>query len=135
MQDRIVDFLDTRVSYVAGNRERPVHEQAPVAFRALEATLTTLRGRRFYAALVGPEYRACVALRPEDEDADVSLPRWTIPGGHYARRMIADYHTKIPAIGAAFAEMRYRSDFDPSRPCVEFYRSHHDMYVMVPVTT
>jgi hypothetical protein len=93
MQDRIVDFADTRVSYVAGNRERPVHEQAPVAFRALEATLTTLRGRRFYAALVGPEYRACVALRPEDEDAGISLPRWTIPGGHYARRMIADYHT------------------------------------------
>jgi hypothetical protein len=47
--------------------------------------------------------------------------------------MIADYHTKIPAIGATFAEMRCRGDFDPSRPCVEFYRSYHDLYVMVPI--
>jgi hypothetical protein len=133
MQDRIIDFPDTLVSYAAGHRERPVHEQAPVAFRALEATLTTLRGRHFYAALVGQEYRACVIPRPQDEDADVSLPRWTIPGGRYARQMIADYHTKIPAIAVTLAEMRCRADYDPSRPCVEFYRSRQDMYVMVPV--
>jgi hypothetical protein len=100
MQGRIVDLPDTAVSYVAGNPERPIHEQAPAAFRALAATLATLRGRRFYAALVGPEYRACVALRPEN--ADTSLPRWTIPAGRYARRMIANYHTNIPAIGLTF---------------------------------
>jgi hypothetical protein len=29
--------------------------------------------------------------------------------------------------------MRGRTDFDPSRPCIEVYRSQHDMYVMVPV--
>jgi hypothetical protein len=133
MQDRIIDFPDTPVSYVAGDRERLVHEQAPVAFRELEATLPTLRGRRFYAALVGPEYRACVALRPQDRDVDISLPRWTIPGGRYARRMIADYHAKISAIGEHFAEMRSRTDYDASRPCIEYYRSRHDMYVMVPV--
>jgi hypothetical protein len=133
MQDRVVDFPDTAVSYVASDAERPIHEQAPAAFRALEATLTTLRGRRFYAALVGPEYRACVALRPEDQHTHKSLQRWTIPGGRYARRMIADYHTNIPAIGDAFAEMRRRPDYDPSRPCVEYYRSQDEVYVMVPV--
>jgi hypothetical protein len=133
MPDRIVEFPDTFVSYVAGDASQPVHEQAPVAFDALESTLTTLRGRRFYAALVGPEYRACVALRPEDESADLPLPRWTIPGGRYARRMIGDYHTRIRTIGDTFAEMRDRTDYDPSRPCVEYYRSRHDMYVMVPV--
>jgi hypothetical protein len=133
MRDPIVEFPDTSVSYVAGNAAQPIHEQAPLAFRALESTLTTLRGRRFYAALVGPEYRACVALRPADEDAEMSLRRWTIPGGRYARRKIADYHTRIPVIGDAFAEMRGRADYDPSRPCVEYYRSRHDMYAMVPV--
>ena len=133
MRDPIVEFPDTSVSYVAGDAAQPIHEQAPLAFRALEATLTTLRGRRFYAALIGPEYRACVARRPEDEDAEMSLRRWTIPGGRYARRKIADYHTRIPVIGDAFAEMRGRTDYDASRPCVEYYRSRHDMYVMVPV--
>jgi hypothetical protein len=61
------------------------------------------------------------------------LQRWTIPSGRYARRMIADYHTNIPAIGDAFAEMRRRPDYDPSRPCVEYYRSQDEVYVMVPV--
>ena len=73
MRDPIVEFPDTSVSYVAGNAAQPIHEQAPLAFRALEATLTTLRGRRFYAALIGPEYRACrraIALeRPNFADA------------------------------------------------------------------
>ena len=133
MQDRIVTFPDTLVGYLAGDPAQPVHEQAPLAFRALEATLTTLRGRRFYAALVGPEYRACVVMHPEDQNANMALPRWTIPGGHYARRVVANYHTRIADIGAAVAEMRCRTDYDPSRPCVEYYRSRLDMYVMVPV--
>ena len=44
-----------------------------------------------------------------------------------------DYHAQIPAFGTTSAEMRCRQDFDPSRPCVEVYRSQRDMYVMVPV--
>jgi hypothetical protein len=130
-QDTIIDFPDTSVGYVAGDRERPIHEQAPVAFRSLEASLPTLHRRRFFAALVGPEYRACVAA--EDGNADPALSRWVIPGGRYARRKIRDYHTQVSAIGKNFAEMRCRTDYDPSRPCVEVYRSQHDMYVMVPV--
>ena len=39
-------FPDTPVAYAAGDRERPIHEQAPIAFRTLEASLPTLRGRR-----------------------------------------------------------------------------------------
>jgi hypothetical protein len=130
-RDSIVELPDTSVSYVAGDRERPIHEQAPVAFRTLEASLPTLRRRRFFAALVGPEYRACVAT--EDGNADPALSRWIIPGGRYARRKIRDYHAQVSAIGKNFAEMRCRTDYDPSRPCVEVYRSQHDMYVMVPV--
>jgi hypothetical protein len=132
-QDTIIEFSETSVGYVAGDRERPIHEQAPVAFRNLEASLPTLRGRRFYAALVGPEYRACVALPQENGSADPALSRWVIPGGRYARRKVRDYHTQIPKIGNTFAEMRSRTDFDPSRPCIEVYRSQHDLYVMVPV--
>jgi hypothetical protein len=132
-QDTIIEFPDTSVGYVAGDPARPIHEQAPIAFQNLEASLPTLRGRRFYAALVEPEYRACVALLTQDTSADSTLARWVIPGGRYARRKIQDYSARIPAIGETFAEMRCRPDYDPSRPCVEVYRSQHDMYVMVPV--
>jgi hypothetical protein len=130
-QDTIIDFPETPVAYAAGDIERPIREQAPIAFRALEASLPTLRRRRFFAALVGSEYRACVAT--EDGNAGTTLSRWVIPSGRYARRKIRDYHAQISAIGETFAEMRCRQDFDPSRPCVEVYRSQHDMYVMVPV--
>lgn len=100
-------------------------------FKPSKPSLPTLRRRRFFAALVGPEYRACVAT--EDGNADPMLSRWVIPGERYARRKIRDYHAQIPAIGTTSAEMRCRQDFDPSRPCVEVYRSQRDMYVMVPV--
>ena len=38
-QDTIIDFPETPVAYAAGDRERPIHEQAPVAFQTLEASL------------------------------------------------------------------------------------------------
>lgn len=38
-QDTIIDFPETPVAYAAGDRERPIHEQAPVAFQTLEAVL------------------------------------------------------------------------------------------------
>jgi hypothetical protein len=47
--------------------------------------------------------------------------------------MIGAYHTRIASIGEAFAQMRCRPDYDTSRPCVEYYRTRHDMYVMVPI--
>jgi hypothetical protein len=80
-RDTIIEFPETSVGYIAGDRERPIHEQAPVAFRTLEASLPTLRGRRFLAALVGPEYRACVAVHAEEDSVGATLSRWVIPGG------------------------------------------------------
>ncbi len=50
---------------------------------------------------------------PVPDDAS-SLPHqtWTIPGGRYVRR---------------------RPDFDPTRSCVEYYRSRKELLLMVPV--
>jgi len=76
-------------------------------FKPSKPSLPTLRRRRFFAALVGPEYRACVAT--EDGNADPMLSRWVIPGERYARRKIRDYHAQIPAIGTTFAEMAVRT--------------------------
>jgi hypothetical protein len=45
---------------------------------------------------------------------------------------LRDYHAK-PRDQRRLPRCDAITDFDPSRPCVEIYRSRHGMYVMVPV--
>lgn len=131
--DSIVTIPDIAVMYVAGAAGRPIPEQAQAAFPALEARLPTLKNRKFYGVGVGDEYRACVAIDERDDPAALPHRRWTIPGGRYARRRIADWEQNIADIKPAFEALRRRPDFDPSRPWIEFYRSRHELFVMVPV--
>jgi DNA gyrase inhibitor GyrI len=137
MRDTIVDLPDIPVMYVAGEAGSPIAEQAPKAMRALEAQLGSLKHRRFYGVGVGTaagdEYRACVALDAGNDLATSSLARWTIPGGRYARRRIADWEQKIALIAPTFADLRARHEVDPTRPWIEFYRSQRVLLVMVPV--
>ena len=44
--DTVVELPEIAVMFVAGDREKPIGEQAPAAFRELEAKLESLRGRR-----------------------------------------------------------------------------------------
>ena len=60
--DTIVMLPDIPVMYVAGQKGRPIAEQAPSAFQQLEARLPSLKQRRFYGVGLGDEYRACVAI-------------------------------------------------------------------------
>jgi DNA gyrase inhibitor GyrI len=137
MRDTIVDLPDIPVMYVAGEAGRPIAEQAPKAMQALEAQLGSLKQRRFYGVGVrtaaGDEYRACVTLDAGSDLATSSLTRWTIPGGRYARRRIADWEQKIALIAPTFAELRAHHEVDPTRPWIEFYRSRRELLVMVPV--
>jgi hypothetical protein len=132
-EDPIVTAEGVEVMYVAGEAGRPISEQAPDAFRKLEAKIGSLRGRRFYGVVVGEEYRACVAIRPEDDPAALALARWTIPGGRYVRRRIPNWESNLHLIGSTFETFRRRDDFDPSRLCVEFYRSRQELLLMAPV--
>jgi hypothetical protein len=132
-RDSIVTIPDIAVMYVAGEAGRPIAQQAQAAFPALEAKLPTLKNRKFYGVGVGDEYRACVAIDGRDDPAALPHPRWTIPGGRYARRRIADWEHNTAQIGPAFEPLRQRPDFDPSRPWIEFYRSRRELFVMVPV--
>ena len=125
--------VDIDVMYVAGAAGRPIAEQAPEAFRQLEAKVTSLHGRRFYGVVIGDEYRACVAIHPDDDAGALSLARWTIPGGRYVRRKIPNWETNLHLIGSTFETLQRRDDFDASRPCVEFYRSRQELLLMAPV--
>jgi hypothetical protein len=132
--DTVVTIPDIPVMYVAGEAGRPIPEQAQAAFPALEAKLPTLKNRRFYGVGVGEQYRACVAIDDERDDPDaLPHPRWTIPGGRYVRRRIADWESNPDRIKPTFDALRARPDFDPSRPWIEFYRSRRELLVMVPV--
>ncbi len=131
--DFIVTAQDVQVMYVAGEAGRLIPEQAPEAFRKLEAKLGPLRGRKFYGVVIGDEYRAGVAIRPEDDAGALALARWTIPGGRYVRRKIPNWESNRHLIGSTFETLRRRDDFDASRPCIEFYRSRQELLLMAPV--
>lgn len=131
--DSIVVIQDFPVMYVAGKAGAPIGEQAPQAFKELEAELSSLKGRRFYGVVVGDEYRACVAIDPHDDAATLPHPTWTIPGGRYVRRRIPNWEENVQVIAPTCQALRRRSDFDPSRPIIEYYRSRRELFVMVPV--
>jgi hypothetical protein len=131
--DVLVTLPDTLVMFVAGPAGRPIAEQAPRAFAALEAALPCLKGRKFYGVVVGDEYRACVAIAPTDDTRSLPYPTWTLPGGTYARRRIVDWEAHLDLIGPTIEALLRRTDVDRSRPCLEFYRSRRELLVMVPV--
>jgi hypothetical protein len=131
--ESVVQLSDIAVIYMAGERGKPISEQAPAAFDKLEAKLATLKGRHFYGVVVDGEYRACVALRPEDDRNHLTHPTWTIPGGKYVRRKIADWETHRDEIGPTMMRLRDRKDLDVSRPCIEYYRSQRELLLMAPI--
>ncbi len=128
-----VTVRDTTVMYVAGDTGKPIAEQAPKAFKELEAKLPSLKGRKFYGVVLGDEYRACVAIDPNDDPLSLPHPTWTLPGGRYVRRSLPNWEDNVHLIGPTFETLCRRSDFDPSRPCIEYYRSQKELLVMVPV--
>ncbi len=106
--DTIVTVPDIPVMYAAGDSGEPIAEQAPKAFATLEAGLASLKGKRFYGVVVDGTYRACVALGAGDEGGSLPHPRWTIPGGRYARRCIPDWEDHRQLIAPGFAALRAR---------------------------
>jgi hypothetical protein len=130
-KNQIVQFGGFEVVYVGGEPGQPIPEQAPTAFDALEATLPTLKKKRFYGVVIDGAYRACVAV---DEDTHtLDLPRWVIPASRYAVEKIADWELHRDAIGPTVAALRGRPDFDATRPLIEFYRSQAELRLLAPV--
>ena len=121
------------VMYVGADKARPIAEQAPVAFSLLEAGLPSLKGRKFYGVVIDAEYRACVAITPDDDPAGLPHRRWLIPGGKYARTKILDWESRTHEIGPAFDAMSRALNIDPGRPRIEFYRGRKQLFLLAPV--
>lgn len=115
------------VWYVAAEGGPP---GAPAAFADLERRIGSLRGRKFFGTFLDGEYRACVAIRDSDAPELLGLPRWTIPGGRYARRA---WKGEWDCIGSTFDEMAKEHAPDPARPTIEYYRRENEVVLFLPV--
>lgn len=127
-----VNLEDVKVMYV----ESPTGVAgAKKAFDELEAPLTDLKGRRFYATFQYPSgpYRACVKVEPSDDPAALGLRTWTIPGGKYARARLENWTGHTEEIPGIFEALAAENDPDPSRPTIEFYRSQKELLLFLPV--
>ena len=107
------------------------------AFEYVESKLPTLRGRKFYGVFRetpdGEEYYACVARIDSDDPQTMELEAGVIPGGWYARRKLRDWEKFLSQLPKIFGEMARAVEVDPSRPSLEFYRSHAELHLLVPV--
>jgi hypothetical protein len=105
------------------------------AFDKLEARLPSLKGRKFYGAMLNGEYRACVAIEAQDAPVAMGLETWAIPGGAYARRKLEGWPERLPEIGQTFAALAAEYPRDAARPNVEFYRSQKELLLFMAVTS
>lgn len=105
------------------------------AWEKLEAKLGDLKGRKFYGLFFEDrgEYRVCVAMREDDDPNALGLKVGIIPGGKYAESKIADWSERIKDIGLTFDAMAAEHEVDQSRPSIEFYRSHRELILLLPI--
>jgi hypothetical protein len=107
------------------------------AFNKLEAGLTSLKGRKFYATFQYPDgpYRACVAIEKGDDPAALGYQVGVIAGGRYARGKLENWTERPWEIPAAFDQLSkaYRGRVDPSRPSIEFYKSQKELILLLPI--
>jgi hypothetical protein len=94
-----------------------------------------LRGRKFFGVVepFGDEYRACVALRPDDDPVKWGFETGTIPGGLYLRVRLRGEPPEIyEQIAPRMAELEASTDRDEDRPLIEFYRRRSEIDLLVP---
>jgi hypothetical protein len=132
--DTIVESAPIHVTYAAGDKSKPISEQAPQAVDELEATMPSLQGSKFFGVVVEGEYRACVRIEPNHELSTLNYPTFTIPGGRYVHRRLIDWDHEVELIGATVDELITRPDYYPGRYVIEHYRSHTEIVIRVPVT-
>lgn len=92
-----------------------------------------LKGRTFYGTLFNGEYRASLAFTDPTEPDRLGFPTWTIPGGKYKREKINDWIHHTEEIAPKMKDMKQNNEYDDSRPCVEFYRSMKELFLLVPI--
>ena len=118
--------------------KRTTDQQAAImrAWVQLENLVGSLRGRRFYGMLdaASHQYLACVESREDCDRETARLEPGVLPGGRYARMRLEGEPPDLYAlIAPAFEKLARRSDHDPTRPAIEFYRRRNVVDLLLPV--
>ncbi len=127
-----VDRDDTDVLYV-----EVIDDPAefPAAWRRLETTVGSLKGRHFVGAFFpgAGVYWACVEASVDADD--LGLRRGVVPGGQYLRARLTGQppglYEQIPVTMDALAAAA--GNVDPDRPGVEVYRRYDEVDLLLPV--
>jgi DNA gyrase inhibitor GyrI len=126
--------IERKMTPVAFLRTRDDPASIARAWQELE-DVVDLRGRKFFGVVepAGTEYRACVALRPDDDPVKWGFETGTIPGGSYLRvRLRGEPPAIYEQIGPRMAELEASTDRDENRPLIEFYRRRDEIDLLVP---
>lgn len=105
------------------------------AFLKIENKLPSLKQHKFYGLVYGapPDEKYWAGVAADDQTKKLGFKSGTIPGGKYALRRVYDWEGHLGDIGKTFSELIHAYEFDPSRPCVEYYHGMNYMVVRVPV--
>ena len=117
-------------------RARDEVDEIRRAWTALEETVGSLRGRKFFGAFDAAtgEYRACAQLREDDDPASLGLEIGTLPGGAYLHERLKGEPPEIYGrIGPTFDKLLEQAAYDETRPSIEFYRSRDVIDLLLPV--
>lgn len=104
------------------------------AFKKLESTLSSFKGRKFYGLYFHDgSYHACMKREALDNFNHEILNMGTIPGGLYATTKLSDWPERIHKIGPAFDTLAEIYFVDNNRPSIEFYKSQKELKIYLPV--
>ena len=111
-------------------------ESIQAGWPEFESKFTSLRGRSLMAA-VYPErgvYRLATVMRGDDDPDSLGLRMGLLPGGPYLRISLKGETLHVHReIGHAFNELHGMAEYDPSRPCLEVYRSPTQVDCFLPI--
>ena len=139
--DTLIELKDIHVIRVRADMKG---KGPSAAFNLLESRLPSLKGRRFYGTFRmlsngEEEYYACVEMVDEDDPKAMQLDTGLIPGGVYVRRRVMGWEKvvregRLPALFGRFAaSYEPYIDHEEIRPSIEFYRSHEELLMLMPV--
>jgi hypothetical protein len=109
------------------------------AWDRLESKLSSLKGRRFYGVTFceGSQFVYYAGLVPanDEEVSSLGFPAMMIKGGRFARAKLFDWPNHTDEIGRIFDELMREFPMDPNGPGVEYYRSHSELHLLIPLAT
>ena len=119
---------------------RAEHDREPeikTAWRTLESRLSSLKGRKFYGVCCNESsrtvYYAGLVPLDETEIEQLGLSTFEVKAARYVRVKLSDWHQHTDQIPAIFDDLERNFPTDSSRPVLEHYRSHTELYLLAPL--